>query len=368
MLLLKDVIELKRRIKPDECSFTRLRGCYVDSEKNKVTQVNERFLNLLDDEYYKYLDIARTVLSKKIDDCMLSMEFTDDEKNCGDTKYLLLHAVDSELKDVDIVDTLFDRIIERFQYPGKYLILLYSDIYDIPRVGKDGADQDESEDVYQYILCAVCPVSLTEPGLEYNSKSNRIAPRERDLVVQKPIAGFLYPSFEERTVETDKIMFYTASAENPPHDFMEHGLGCLPVETASEIRKKFEHIFFQVTGDKDLKKDLVIAVNNKLNIMANESKNSQQTLSRSELGDICRAAGISEAFTQEIVKEYDKEFSEEPKIAHLLNSKAVKAAENKEKDKKIADMMKAAVAVIETIAGEETELTYNMKNVIGQYR
>lgn len=369
MLLATDVLELQKIMKPGDCSFTRLRGCYVSNEKEKVTRINERFLNLQDDEFYKYLDIAKATLSKKIEDCMLSMEFTEEEKAFGPAKHLLTQAVGSELKDETIVDALFDRIIEEFPYIGNYLILLYADVYDIPRVATDGADQDESEDVYAYILCAICPVTLTAAGLEYNPKSNRIGPRERDWVVaQKPVAGFLYPSFEERTVEADKIMFYTARPEEPPHTFMERGLGCEPVKTATEIREEFEHLFFTATESQDMKTDFVIAVNEKLNVMAIESTNPQKTLSKAELRDICLAAGIPEMYVQRIVKGFAEEFTQEPKISHLLNTRAVKAGAEKEKKRKLTDMMREAVDVIEKNAGEETELTYNMKNAIGQYR
>lgn len=32
----KEILELKRRLKKDECTFTRMCGCYVDGQKNIV--------------------------------------------------------------------------------------------------------------------------------------------------------------------------------------------------------------------------------------------------------------------------------------------------------------------------------------------
>jgi len=55
----KDILELKRRFKKDACTFTRLCGCYVDADRNKVTTFGETFLNLEDEEFYKYLEIAK---------------------------------------------------------------------------------------------------------------------------------------------------------------------------------------------------------------------------------------------------------------------------------------------------------------------
>lgn len=38
------------------------------------------------------------------------------------------------------------------------LILLFHDAYDVITKTKDNAKLDESEEVYEYILCAICPV------------------------------------------------------------------------------------------------------------------------------------------------------------------------------------------------------------------
>ena len=55
----KDILELKRRMKKEGCSFTRMCGCYVDNHKNIILQMNETFLSLEEDEFFKYLEIAK---------------------------------------------------------------------------------------------------------------------------------------------------------------------------------------------------------------------------------------------------------------------------------------------------------------------
>ena len=59
----KDIHELKRRLTKHGCTFTRMCGCYVDAEHNKVTNIAETFLNLEEEDFYKYLDIAKKVFS-----------------------------------------------------------------------------------------------------------------------------------------------------------------------------------------------------------------------------------------------------------------------------------------------------------------
>ena len=67
----KDILELKRRLKKDGCTFTIMRGCYVDSQKNIVLHMNETFLNLEEEEFYKYLEIAKKALSGTIGNNLL---------------------------------------------------------------------------------------------------------------------------------------------------------------------------------------------------------------------------------------------------------------------------------------------------------
>ena len=55
----KDVLELKKRLTKRGCSFTKMAGCYVDAEKNKIVNINETFLNLEEEEMHKYLDLAK---------------------------------------------------------------------------------------------------------------------------------------------------------------------------------------------------------------------------------------------------------------------------------------------------------------------
>ena len=52
----KDVLELKRRLKKDECTFTKLCGCYVNGEKKRILNLEETFLNLKEEEFYKYCE------------------------------------------------------------------------------------------------------------------------------------------------------------------------------------------------------------------------------------------------------------------------------------------------------------------------
>ena len=49
----KDVLEIRHLFAPKECSISKIRGCYVDGDCNKVATINEQFLTMPEEETYK---------------------------------------------------------------------------------------------------------------------------------------------------------------------------------------------------------------------------------------------------------------------------------------------------------------------------
>lgn len=166
----KSILELKRRMKKDECTFTKMCGCYVDGNKNKVVNFSETFLNLEDDEYYKYLEIAKKALSGAIGNNLLELEFPQEEELPGGHQQFLMGLKASALKNEELLNSFYDLIIENYEYVGNYLIVLFHDAYDVIVKTTDNNKLDESEEVYEYVICAICPVTLTKPGLGYRKE------------------------------------------------------------------------------------------------------------------------------------------------------------------------------------------------------
>ena len=178
----KEVAEIKKRFTKTKCSFTRLCGCYVDAEKQKRLTLKEAFLSLPEEEMFKYIDIFRKTLSGSIGKTMLNMEFPMEQETKEDgTQRFLMKLLESKLTDDDLLNEFYDKIISVYNYPENYFIILTHDAYDIPKITSDGVENfDASEYVYDYILCCICPVKLTKPGLCYNAETNHIQDRIRD--------------------------------------------------------------------------------------------------------------------------------------------------------------------------------------------
>ena len=94
----KDVLELKRRLKKNECTFTRMCGCYVNADKEIILDLEETFLNLKEEEFFKYLEIAKKTLSGTVGNNLLELEFPLEEEGAGGKQQFLMGLKESKLK------------------------------------------------------------------------------------------------------------------------------------------------------------------------------------------------------------------------------------------------------------------------------
>lgn len=324
----KDILELKRRFKKDACTFTKMRGCYVDSQKNIILHINETFLNLEEEEFYKYLEIAKKALSGTIGNNLLELSFLKDEAGTEAQKFFLALR-DSGLKGDGLLDLLYERIIREYEYAGNYLILLFHDAYDVITKTTDNNKLDESEEVYEYILCAICPVELTKAGLGYHKDKNIIAPRIRDWVVSVPETGFLFPAFSDRSSDVNAMGYFVKDAKKAQPDFMKEALGCEPKRTATEEKKTFHGILKEViSAEVEDPANLILDIQQDLSDMVDEHKNIFENepvlLTAPAIREAMAYKGLSEDVIAKVEEICQEEFGDAPPLAeNLIDNKAL---------------------------------------------
>lgn len=339
----KDILELKRRMKKEECTFTKIRGCYVDSKKNIILHINETFLNLVDEEFFKYLEIAKKTLSGTIGNNLLELEFPSEEEQPGGKQNFLLGLRDSKLKDDGLLERLYELIIDNYDYDGNYLILVYHDAYDVIVKTNDNNKLDESEEVYDYIICSICPVELTKAGLGYRADENRIGARIRDWVVSMPENGFVFPAFSDRSSDIHSLMYYTKNPKAPKQELMESALGCKAKRTASEEKSTFDSILKSAVSSSDYDDDeVVIEIHQALNRIIEEhdtSTSSQPAILDSRTIESLMANGsVPEELAVKIEQACSEEFGNEPPIVeNIVDTRAI---ENHFKNKKEQELQK----------------------------
>lgn len=331
----KEVLELKKRFKKDQATFTRLVGCYVDCNKNKICKFGGKFLTLEEDEYFKYLEIANKVLSGTVGNNLLDLSFPIEEEEVGGRQQILMALRDTGLEDETLLDTYYDLVIDTYEEAGNYLILLYLDSYDVPSRTKDNINVDESEEVYTYLLTAICPVSLSKPGLGYLEGEKRIGPRIRDWVVGAPDTGFLFPAFNDRSSDIHSVLFYTKNTKEPHSEFMANGLGCGIERTATEQKMAFHSIVRNALGPEDETTiDMLLDIQQNLSDMAQDyaethDENDQPfMLDKEVITKALSESNISEDKISKIEKSVEETFGEKlPAAENVIDSKALVANE-----------------------------------------
>lgn len=327
----KEVLELKRRFKKEAATFTRVCGCYVDGNHNKVCKFGNTFLNLEEDEFYKYLEIANKALSGTIGNNLLELKFPIEEEEVGGRQHILMALRASKLEDENLLDTFYDLVIDTYDHAGNYLIVLFHDTYDVMSRTSDNNNLDESEEVYEYLICAICPVDLSKPGLGFLEEEHRIGPRVRDWVVGAVDTAFLFPAFNDRSTDIHSTLFYTKNTKEPHSEFMANGLGCGIERTATEQKMAFHSIVRNVLGAEDEHTDdVLLDLQQNLSDMIDEYAETHDDdedvflLDKEVVTKLLADSEISEEKAAKIEKSVDEAFGEKPPAAeNVIDSKAL---------------------------------------------
>ena len=322
---------LKRRFKKEAATFTRVCGCYVDGNHNKVCKFGNTFLNLEEDEFYKYLEIANKALSGTIGNNLLELKFPIEEEEVGGRQHILMALRASKLEDENLLDTFYDLVIDTYDHAGNYLIVLFHDAYDVMSRTSDNNNLDESEEVYEYLICAICPVDLSKPGLGFLEEEHRIGPRVRDWVVGAVDTAFLFPAFNDRSTDIHSTLFYTKNTKEPHSEFMANGLGCGIERTATEQKMAFHSIVRNVLGAEDEHTDdVLLDLQQNLSDMIDEYAETHDDdedvflLDKEVVTKLLADSEISEEKAAKIEKSVDEAFGEKPPAAeNVIDSKAL---------------------------------------------
>ncbi len=303
-----EISEIKKQFNHDNCSITKVSGCYVDGEKEIKSRFTESFLCMPEEETFKYFEIFKKTLSGSIGRNLMNLEFPTESEFNGGTQEFLLKLRDSELKQEELLDEFYQRIVQLYDYVGSYLILVIYAAYDVPGKSNDRQFmEDASDEVYRFILCSICPVKLSKPGLSYNTDTNQIQKRIQDWVVGAPHNGFLFPAFNDRSTDIHSILYYSKDSEELHNEFVDGLLGCDVPMTAGLQKETFQTLVKETLGE-ECEYEIVKNIHDKLNEIIEEHKMKEipepLVLDKSEVKSLLSESGVE----QEKLIEFDKNF------------------------------------------------------------
>lgn len=304
----KEVLEIRKQFTPANCAITRIAGCYVDHEKNKRMESKSAFLSLPEEEAFKYFDIFKKTLSGTMGKNMLNMEFPIDQEMPGGTQEFLMKLKASKLEDDMLLEEFYDKVIATYEYAENYYIILIHAMYDVPGKSSDNMEMfDASDEVYEYLVCSICPVSLSKAGLSYNAEANCIQDRIRDWVVDMPDKGFLFPAFNDRSTDIHGVLYYTKKSEDLQPELIEQLLGARMPMSANTQKETFQILIEDTLGEEG-DYDTIRNIHETLNELIEKHKEEPEPLQldKADVRKVFEQSGVS----AERMEQFDRNYEE----------------------------------------------------------
>ena len=197
----------------------------------------------------KYLALLKKVLSGAADKNRLDLAFRTAQVADSDEHRLLMKLRDSELQDEEAQAQLFQTIIGAVHFEENYLILLAHENTTMPFKAKDGAMLDDSDHVYSYFVCAICPVKAGKETLSYETEDKAFHIRTPGYAAAMPELGFLFPAFDGRQTNLYNCLYYTRSAgDNHRNSLKRCSTSRRPCPQTSR-RGSFDALLSQTLGE-----------------------------------------------------------------------------------------------------------------------
>lgn len=308
-MISSEISEIRKQFNHENCSITKVSGCYVDGEKEIKTKFTETFLGMPEEETFKYFEIFKKTLSGTIGKNLMNMEFPTETEFNGGTQEFLLKLRDSELKDEELLEEFYQKIVQQYDFVGSYLVLLIYAAYDVPGKTNDKLFMDDaSDEVYRFIQCSICPVKLSKPGLSFNTETNQIQKRIQDWVVGAPTNGFLFPAFNERSTDIHNILYYSKDSEELHSDFVHDMLGCEVPMSAGAQKETFQTLIKETLGE-ECEYEIVKNIHDKLNEIIEEHKMKEipepLVLDKTEVKNLFSESGVVEEKLEQFEQHYE---------------------------------------------------------------
>ena len=308
----KEIGELRRRLRPDRTNITAIRGCYVSESREILSAFRQPFGLMAEEDKEKYLALLKKTLSGSIDRNLLDLSFTTAQVADSGEHRLLMALRDSALEDEDAVQKLYDVIIASYASETHYLILLAHERYDVPFRSKDGAAlEDASDEVFSYILCAICPVKPTKTALGYAPEEKQFKTLGGAWAASQPEAGFLFPAFDRRRTNLYDTLYYTRDpADN--HDELVQALFHLDSPLPAAEQKEAFGALLSGALSEECSLPVVQRVHDELaeRIAAHKELKAEDplTVGKSDLVPVLEGCGVSEKGLASFQTRFDEAF------------------------------------------------------------
>ena len=308
----KEIGEIRRHLRRDRSNMTAICGCYVNGQKEIITSFRQSLGLMPENEAEKYFALLKRSLSGTIGKNLIDICFKTTQVGNSEEHKLLMDLRESCLKDEELVQKLYTKIIEHVTMEDSYLILLGCDTYDVPFKSKDDfVQKDNSDESYTYIVCSICPVKQTKPNLHYVAEEKLFHDGAINQMVSAPVLGFLFPAFDNRSTNIYNALYYTRDTKQSNEELVS-ALFHTPIpKPAAEQKKSFEALLGSALDD-ECSMEVVQEVHNQLCQrieMHKEAKVAEPLMiTKEDVKQVLKECGVSDNHVAKFSVDYDEAF------------------------------------------------------------
>ena len=308
----KEIGEIRRHLRRDRSNITAIYGCYVNENKEIISQFRQSTGMMPENESDKYFALLRRTLSGSIGKNLIDITFKTSQVAGSPEHKLLMDLRQTQLKDEELLRSFYQKIIESVDMEGNYLILMACDTYDVPFKSKDDAFQkDNSDETYTYILCTICPVKQTKANLHYVPEEKIFHDGAMNQMVSAPTLGFLFPAFDNRSTNIYNALYYTKDVKQSQDALIEALFNTPVPKPAAQQKQSFEALLTTSLGE-ECSLDVVQTVHDQLCQrieMHKEAKVAEPLMiSKEDVKEVLSSCGVSEEHMSKFSVDYDEAF------------------------------------------------------------
>ena len=308
----KEIGEIRRRQRRDRSNMTAIYGCYVNENKEIITEFQQSIGMMPENEAEKYFAVLRRTLGGTLGKNLIDITFQTAQVASSEEHKLLMDLRQSKLADDEKRQAFYKKAIENLSFDTGYLILLGCDSYDVPFKGSDGETFSEnSENVYTYLLCAVCPVKQTKANLHYVPEEKQFHDGNMANIVSAPELGFLFPAFDDRATNIYNALYFCKSAKENYQSFVDAVFNAPVPKPAFEQKQSFEALLTRALED-ECTLDVVQTVHDEICQQIELHKESKLPdalmISKEQVKETLLSCGVSEQHLAKFSVDYDEAF------------------------------------------------------------
>ena len=225
----------------------------------------------------------------------------------GGAQEFLLQLRDSKLKEDELLNAFYDKVIENYICAGNYYIVLIHAMYNM----REERPIRRSYTMHRKMCMSIFSAAsvrwnFQKAGLCYDEEENRITERRREWEVGAPVKGFMFPAFNDRNTDIHAVLYYTKKTEELQEQLTQELFGVNIPLSAEAQKSMFQKILGNVLENR-AGYSIVMDVYNRLYELLEEGKDDPDpvTVGKYELRRILENSGAAEEMAERFEKEYE---------------------------------------------------------------